>query len=297
MRSSKIADSGILFRQHAAPERDTGIFAPYPGNRARTMVEGLFGKLAVSAFSVVFVVVGLYAMHRGRNERARSERIAETETATIRDLQPGTAEVKGTARPANDASVVASPITGEEAVATYVEMEEWETGGEGGGNWETKHEERTAVPMVVDDGTGEVRVELPTDGELNVEQTRWKVGSGDEPPEPVEQYLEGADGIAEASRYEVGALSVGERRRYSEGVIEPGEGVYVLGVAREAESDWGERNYVIDDTTASGDFILSDKSEEELIREGKRSGLVYLGFGAVLVVAGVLGTVIPWVGA
>lgn len=260
------------------------------------MVEGLLGKVVISGVSFAFVVAGLYTMNKGRIERAQSERIAETATTAIRDLGPGTAEVKGTARLAEDATVVESPITGQEALATYVEMEEWESSGEGGGNWTTKHEERTAKPMVVDDGTGEVRIDLPADGELNVEDTKTKVESGDEPPERIKKYLEDEAAIAEASRYDVGPLSIGERRRYSEGLIEPGEEIYVLGAAREAQSEWGERNFVIDEPTESGDFILSDKSEEELIREGKRGGLVYLGFGAVLTAVGAYVGMIPWIG-
>lgn len=260
------------------------------------MFQGLLENIAISGFGLVFVVAGLYTMNKGRVERAQSERIDDTETTAIRDLEPGTVELKGTARPAEDANVVESPITEQDALATYVEMEEWESSGQGGGSWETKHEDRTTVSMIVDDGTGEVRIELPADGELNVEETKTEVGSGDEPPEQIKQYLEAEAAIQEASRYDVGPLSFGERRRYSEGMIEPGEDVYVLGAAREAESEWGERNFVVDEPTESGDFVLSDKSEEELIREGKRSGLVYLGFGGALTAVGVFVAVIPWVG-
>lgn len=259
------------------------------------MVEGLIGKLAISGFSMLFLVVGLHTMNKGRLERAQSRRIAETETTPIRQLQPGTAEVKGTAQPAEDASLLESPITDRTALATYVEVEEWESSGQGGGSWQTKHRAQTAVPMSVADGTGSVQVELPSDGEMNVETEQWEVGSNDEPPTRIKRYLDEEVEVGEASRYDIGPLTIGERRRYSEGFIEPGDDVYVLGTVRETHADWGERNYVIDDPTPSGDFVLSDKSEAELIREGKRAGLVNLGFGGVLVGVGLLGTVLPWV--
>ncbi|WP_135822832.1 GIDE domain-containing protein [Halostella litorea] len=261
------------------------------------MVESLLSRVAISGVSMIFVVVGLYMLNTGRTARARSERIDDTETTAVRELQPGTAEVKGVARPAADGDVMESPITESEALATHVEMEEWESSGQGGGSWTTKHEDRAAVPMVVDDGTGEVRVDLPADGDLNVEKSRWKVGSGDEPPERIERYLEAESEIDTATRRDIGPLSIGERRRYSEGLIEPGEEVYVLGAAREEQSDWGERSYAIDATTDSGDFVLSDKSESELVNEGKRGGLVLLAFGVVFLLSGLFGTVIPWIGA
>lgn len=261
------------------------------------MVESLLKQFAISGVGVIFVFVGLYTMNKGRRKRAQSERIADTETTPVRELQPGTVEVKGEAQPAEAASLVHSPITNQEAVATYVEMEEWESSGQGGGNWQTKHESQTAVPMTVDDGTGEVRVELPADGVVNVEETQWEVNSGDEPPEQIERYLETESEIETASRHDIGPLSVGDRRRYSEGVIEPGEDVYVLGLAREQEAGWGDRDFVIDDPTDAGDFILSDKSEETLIREGKRSALVSLAFGGVLGAVGLVVAVIPWVSA
>ena len=254
-------------------------------------------KLAISGFGSIFVVVGLLLVNQGQKERAKSDRIAETETTPIRQLTPGTVEIKGEARPVEEASLVQSPITRTESLATHVEVEEYESSGEHGGSWKTKHEDQQSVPFVVDDGTGEVRVELSPDGNLNVEVTQTKVGSGDEPPEMIERYLERDDAIGEASRGSIGPLSYGDRRRYSEGMIEPGEEIYVLGRAREEDAGWGERAYVIDEPTAAGDFILSDKSEQELIREGKRGGLVYLGFGVLFTLAGAGVVAAAWFGA
>ena len=258
------------------------------------MVQDLFVKLGLSAFGSLFVAVGLHTMNDGRKERAKSGRIADIETTRIRDLRPGTAEVKGTAHPAEDATALESPITKTDALATQTEVEEWESSGQGGGSWETIHETETGVPIIVDDGTGEVRIELPSDGGLNVEQTRTEVGSGDEPPAAIRRYVENTADVDEAARRDFGPLSIGDRRRYSEGAVEPGEEVYVLGTAREEQGDWGERDFVIDEPTDSGDFVLSDKSEADLVREGKRGGLVPLAFGGLLAVVGTAVTLYPW---
>jgi hypothetical protein len=254
-------------------------------------------QLAITGFGSIFVGVGLLLVNQGRKERAQSERIAETETTAVRQLQPGTVEVKGVARPAEEAGIIKSPISEGDALATYVEVEEYESSGQHGGSWKTKHEDTTAVPMVVDDGTGEVRVVLPADGEVNVETITTKVGPGDEPSEPIKRYLEAEAAVDEGSRGSFGPLNYGDDRRYSEGMIEPGEEIYVLGRAREEQGDWGERNYVLDEPTQSGDFILSDKSEAALIREGKRGGLVYLGFGAIFTLAGAGVVAAAWLAA
>jgi hypothetical protein len=258
------------------------------------MIQELVPTLIISGFGLIFVVVGLFLLNAGRKARAKSSRIESTETIQIRDMQPGTVELKGTARLPDDETLLESPIQRADALAHHVEVEEWDSSGEGSGNWKTRHESQVSVPMVVDDGSGEVRVELPEDGELNVEQMRTKVGSGDDPPEPIRRYIERSEGIDEASQLDIGPVSVGDRRRYSEGLVEPGEDIYVLGRAHEEQAGWGDRAVVVDEPTAAGDFILSDKSEEELVKEGKHGGLVSLGFGAAFFLVGASVMVVPW---
>jgi hypothetical protein len=253
-------------------------------------------RIGWSGFGLVFVIVGLYVANQGRKSRARSGRIADTETTPVGGLQPGTVEIKGTAHPAGGASPMESPITEADALATHVEIEKYRSNGQGGGSWRTIHEEEATVPIIVDDGSGEVRVELPRKGQLNLDAIRTKVGGGEKPPEPIRRFVEEEAAIDEATRHEIGPLSLGERRRYSEGVIEPGEDVYVLGKAREEQADWGERKYVIDEPTPAGDFILSDRSEAELIKSGRLGGALRVGFGVLFAGVGAVFSVVPWVG-
>jgi hypothetical protein len=270
--------------------------SPSRGNLSDTMaVEGfvLAFKIIWSGFSLIFVGIGLYFMNRGRKLRGQSKRIAATETTQIRDLQPGAAEVKGAAHPAEDASIMQSPMTGADALATHVMVEKYQSSSQGGGSWTTIHEAESAVPIMVDDGTAEVRVELPSDGELNLDLIRKTVGGGEEPPEPIRRFVEQEADVDEATRHDLGLLSVGERRRYSEGVLEPGEGVYVLGTARET-AGWDGQEYVIDEPTQSGDFVLSDKSEDTLTEEGRWGGGFMLVVGAVATAMATLFTVAPW---
>jgi hypothetical protein len=60
---------------------------------------------------------------------------------------------------------------------------------------------------------------------------------------------------------------------------QPGEEVYVLGTARET-AGWDGQDHLIDEPTQSGDFVLSDKSEDTLVTEGRWGGGFMLVFGA-----------------
>ena len=243
-------------------------------------------SFVISLSSIVFVVVGLITLNKGRTERAESTRMEETETTAIRDLEPGSVEVKGTVHGTDDATLQQSPIDGTEALAVHVEVNEVHSDGNGPGNWQTIFENQTAEPMFIDDGTGEVLVNLPEDGGLNLEQSEWKVEAGDDPPEEIRTYVENEPALDLPDGVDIGPLSTGERRRYLEGTLEPGEDVYLLGTARETEAGWDNREHVIDEPTSDGDFILSDKSEGELIEEGRSSGLVFLAAGTLMTVIG-----------
>lgn len=258
------------------------------------MAEGILVKLGWSAFSLIFVAVGVLTMKKGWASRSKSKRIEETETTPIRDLEPGTVEVKGTAQLAEDGELLQAPFSKADALATTVEVEEYHNNGQHGGSWDTEFEDQQMTSLIVDDGTGTVAVDLPPDGELNLEMRKKKVGAGDEPPENVQAFLETEPAVDEASRGSFGPLNYGDRRRYGEGVIEPGESVYVIGNARRVQGDWGERDFAIDELTPAGDFVLSDKSESELVSEGKFGGIFLILFGGVFAAVGALFTIAPW---
>lgn len=251
-------------------------------------------NVAISLGGLVFALAGLRRMYQGRAEWDAGERIADRETTAIRDIEPGPIEVKGSARPAEDATVHRSPFSETESLATRITVKEWHSDGRSDENWATVFEEETAERLLVDDGTGDVAVSLPDEGGLDLTWTETRVESDEDPPDAIRRYVENRSDIEIPDRHSVGALSVGERRRYLEGTLEPGEDVYVLGTARGADAGWDQRGYVIDEPTSDGDFVLSNKSEDALVKEGKQGGFVFLAFGGLLTLIGLGVLLYPW---
>lgn len=256
------------------------------------MAPEILGTLIWISFGLFFVGVGCHVTNIGRKQYAQSDRITDTNTTSIRSLQPGTIGVEGIAHPAEDATVRKSPIEMDDALVARVKVEK-NTGGEGT-NWKIIHEETISEPLIVNDGTGEIRVEFPVDGELVVEQMQTEVHSGHEPPERIQRYVETEPNVDEAPRRRYGPVGVGEHRLYTEEVIEPGENVYVLGTAREIQGSWGEQQYLIDESTEAGDFILSDKSKDEVVQQLKQIGIKRLAAGGLFVFIGTLCISVPW---
>jgi hypothetical protein len=56
---------------------------------------------------------------------------------------------------------------------------------------------------------------------------------------------------------------------------------------------WGEREVVIDGPTEAGDFILSDKTESDLIKEGRWSSAFWIGVGGLFGVVGAVFVSVP----
>lgn len=249
--------------------------------------------LLFTAIGLGLVIVGALVVRYGRREQRRSNRLSETETTEIDFLEPGTVEIKGTARPVEDGATVEGPLSGDEALVTTVEVDK-RVSTRHGSSWQTIHDDETVRPFRVDDGTGEVRVDPPRDANVALDVTRTVVEGDEEPPEGIRRFVQREEAVDAAD--EGGLISSGEKRRYGEGLIEPGEDVYVFGHAVEESGDaWGEHRYVITDDDALDEFLLSDRSEEELT-SGKKIGAVILyAVGGFLLLLGLPFTLIALV--
>lgn len=241
----------------------------------------LFG-VALIGFSLVPILGGLFVAYLGKKTKNREKIIKETESIKIAELRPGTVEVKGTARVPEDGSAFLSPINRDEALAAKVVVQRYEVrAGDVSERMKTIYSEREAVPFVVENDTGSVRVEPPSTSErkMLLEMEAENVSGAQETPERIRKFVERRRDISP---------NPGKRREYSEGVLEPGEEVYVLGTAREQDGGWGEDGYVIDEPADSGEFVISDKPEEQLVKENRWQGALLYAVGGIAVFMGVL---------
>jgi len=253
--------------------------------------------LALLSVSLVPLIGGLLSIKKARRVKKRNKSVEEVHFSEIGELEPGTVKINGEARRTDDGSALRSPISRKGAIGYVTRVEE--PGGGKSQSWETVYEDEEFVPFVVDDGTGEVRVEPPPEvstaggmfpkRQVDIELTQTTVWGDEEPPERVKDFIKRNEEVEEAE-----GVIFDEDRRYSEGVIEPGEEVYVFGEATEEGGDgvWGERICVIDETTPAGEFVVSDKEGERWLEKRDKGALLMYGVGGVAFVVGGLSALV-----
>ena len=211
-----------------------------------------------------------------------------------------------------------APLSGEPCVAAGWEVDEWNESGKSS-SWHTIAEGYESVPFLVDDGSARIRVEpgansdastwttnLPlgdlddsvsVDGAtLDVESlvVRHQVAPDDPKPARVEAFERRAPGVDEQSGAMLEVLDFGTahgERKYKEGVVQPGDDVYLLGTVEPVDGDaHPDRRLRPEDavvTTGEDEFVLSTRSEEELLSKS-RWGLPAMALGGLVIAAGLL---------
>jgi hypothetical protein len=187
----------------------------------------------------------------------------------------GRTVVTGVARPLDGATVTAR-FTDTDAFVADAEVVRPNDADEYDGRpaVETSDEETRAVPFLVADDSGSVRVEAPVEGrrsgggdaadapaadvDLGLDVDRVEVRPGSEPA-----HL--AAFVRESAPYDLD-VTPGGRRRYDVGVLEPGEEAYVLGVPTR-----GPRPTFAGE---DGSLVVSDLSREGVAR-GSRRGVLF----------------------
>jgi len=245
------------------------------------------GQLFLSLFPALFVLGGGYMLKATYDGRQRAAEVEETEATPIGELSPdgGLAVVEGTARATGDERVDAAMLD-REGVYVYTQIEERsarEIGENKGPAWETIYTESEGVPFAIEDGTGEVPVELPDQGTTTLDPKVFEAESGEEPPEPARRWLEGTDVDVDDE--------VDPHRAYKQGLIEDGEPVYAKG--EPAVDDDGQ--LILTGDARPDEFRLTDLSRDELAAEEETSRTGY-AIGAVLLAIGLLPLAFIWLG-
>jgi hypothetical protein len=249
---------------------------------------------------VILIVIAAVAYFVGRSQRSREREATATETMSCADidtLAKGVgAEVGGGAfhqrcevvgqAAAGEAGPLSAPESAADAVwhRTAVYHEYWEMQTETV-NGETRRNrvERSEVvsdissstPFVVSDGSGQVAVS-PEDADV------------DHPEQVVDRFESQGGGGAFSSFLRSGANTGTLGFRHHEWIIRPGARLWVHGEVTDAT---GRPAFA---KPSKGRYIISTRSEEQIVGAARRNaGIVY---GAVAV-AGVAGVVLVVVGA
>lgn len=139
-------------------------------------------KLLATAISVVPMLVGLGMIYRSYTSRKLADTMAEKDPTPIGTLQPGDGlvELEGRARADDERS--AAPMLDTEGVAVTTNVERRDIRDAPGDQpgqrtvWNTVHSDRTVHDFSVEDDTGSVPVDIPSDGELNIAIQTTTVG-------------------------------------------------------------------------------------------------------------------------
>jgi hypothetical protein len=234
-----------------------------PGTTMLFLALGVVGGVGLSIYGVVV------------NNRKRL--IESIPTSLVRSLAVGLVEVSGRALP--ERGLLRAPFSGLPCVLYSYTVEERRESGKNA-RWETIVKGTSPDPFFVQDQTGKVLV-VPLDAQLILPDNRTSRNNwlGSLPGETVL-------GLARLGISVDGWL--GEKTiRCSEACILPEETVYVLGTAQEnraaaGSTDNSARLYI--GSGRDNEFIISDRSERELLSRLRWQVLAFLGGGPALAV-------------
>lgn len=244
----------------------------------------------------VFFLIGVAMMLGNMKNLARRKRIVDTPTTPIAHAPGGTVvEVKGRIFP-SEQGVLVAPFSGRQVVYARLLIEEYRSSGKSG-RWVTVFNQAQWREFMIDDGSGHfARVKI--DG-ANVVLDRQKVatsGTFNDAPPHLEQFLR-TYGLSSTSW-----LGFNKSMRYEEELLVPGDPIYVLGPSqRMAGSPVNDGYRMLPSSVLvmfaaqgpTGELIVTNKSEEELVakmRSGFLWGVGCAALGALLGIVGVVST-------
>jgi hypothetical protein len=280
--------------------------------------------LPIGIIGLFFVIAGTGLLLYGWRRRSYHAKIAETPTTDILQIdEPGLVELSGEVVPNEDAergrTFETTLSETEDTVVAGWCIEEWSESRKFD-RWSTLARGVDAVPFVLDDGTGEVMVDVGSQGQrasyfggiLNFGElqesvelgdttvdfrelpTVWEVGVDEEPPQAVQTFVDEKESVPRQTDSITNVVDVGHAhgdRRYREATITVGDDVSLVGSARAKDDNQSTSRLYPEDAfiePAPDDdepFILSERSAQELVAT-TQSWRYYLAAGALMVLIG-----------
>jgi hypothetical protein len=254
----------------------------------------------IAGVILIAIAVAAAFVQRSQGGKAHAARATETlSCADINTLSSGVSaevggggfhqrcEVVGQAAP-GEGGVMKAPHSGADAVwhhstvtHRYWEMEERVVDGQRQRNRverdETVSDITSAQPFVISDGTGQVAVS-PDGAKVDKPE---RVADRFEPQVSEQQLPSGLAGVL-GSFLRSGSQSGTLGFRYQEWIIRPGARLYVHGEVSDATGR------VAFAKPSEGRYIISTRSEEEIVGAAERNATIATGVGGALAVAGVV---------
>jgi len=245
--------------------------------------------LGVAAMSFA---VGMVSLKLATDRYRKSRLVKNTSTERIRSVALGRTELNGVARP--DGETCDQPFTAGECVYGTWRVREWKEANphddeDDSKTWKTVSSGTVGDGLVLEDDTGAILLENPSTDLSDELETSETVGRGTIPDGRTAEFLE-SQNISVASDH---------RRRYEQGVIPAGTELYAFGEAVRDDEGAEQREQRLGDDYENlvaelvlgydedtGEFIVSDKTEDELAREQFLRTIPFILGGLLFVAVG-----------
>jgi len=223
----------------------------------------------------MLLILGLIMFYNSLKNLKIKRLIENVPTSKARSVAMGLTELKGKIESGN--KTLTDPFDGKDCVCWHIHIQQYVKRGKRR-TWVTRHKAKKHVPFYLTDQTGSVLVNMQGANLKNVERDNEYESAmffSDDIPPKVEDYCNKENVKLR------GWLGGKKRMRFRVTYLEPNDDIYIIGSARSPnldETNGLKKITAVIDKPKDGIFILSDKSEKELIDDyGGQSWIVPLG--------------------
>ena len=233
-------------------------------------------------FGIMLLTVGLTTSFNSLKNLEVKRVLKNVPTSNIQSLSMGLVELKGKIQVKD--KILKDPFDDKECVYWRIHIQELVKSGKTR-KWVTRHKAKDQVPFLISDQTGSVLIYLDDVNMNDVKRDKqYDLATffSDEIPPIVQDYCRKNNVNLK------GWFGGKKRMRLIVTYLEPDDDIYILGNARPVLKDElkNSKNVVaVIDMSKRGHFIISDKSEKELIDENGGQSFA-IPFGIILSAAG-----------